>query len=229
MAALFLLLIHLVGCSTEARKTGDVIFFSSGVAGDGTWYSSIRDGLQKGGINRPLVSIHWGAPGPLFMMNFSNESIHRDAEMKLAKTIVEARKSDPGRRIDLMGLSAGCGVVLGALKRLPDDIHVRTVVLLAPSVSPQYDITPSLAHVDDFLHAFISEHDTLFLKWRTSNFGSYDNIKTPAAGFVGFQQKYPKLIQHPYQTEWKDLGNDGGHVGTTGSRFVSQIIAPLLR
>ena len=52
------------------------------------------------------------------------------------------RRSPGCRRIDLIGHSAGGGVILGALRRLPADVPVDRVVLLSPSVSPGYELPP---------------------------------------------------------------------------------------
>ncbi len=222
------------GCESIPHS-GDAILFSPGVAGEGPWFGQVRDGLRQGGIDRPIICIHWGAPPPLFMFNYTNASIHDSAEGEFANKILAAYKDDPSRRIDLIGHSAGCGVILGALKKLPADVHVRTVILLAPSVSPQYDLRESLPHIDQLLHVFYSDQDTVFLKWRDSHFGGYDNIKTPAAGYAGFDlsQLDPalrtKIIQHPYDPAWKSLGNDGGHIGCTAPHFATQILAPLLK
>lgn len=224
----------LTGCESVPR-IGDVILFSPGVAGDGPWFSTLRDGLRRGGIDRPIVSIHWGAPPPLFMFNYTDASIHNSAEQQMADTILAARKDDPNRQIDLIGHSAGCGVILGALRKLPADVHVRTVILLAASVSPKYDLQPSLDHVDDVIHVFFSDRDTVFLKWRDSHFGTYDNIKTPAAGYAGFDVSRldpahrAKVVEHPYESQWKELGNNGGHVGATSSAFAAHVITPLLQ
>jgi hypothetical protein len=126
-------------------------------------------------------------------------------------------------------------VVLGALAKLDAERHVGSVVLLAPSVSPGYDLGPAMAHVDGTVHVFFSERDTLWLKWRTGHFGTYDNVKTPAAGNQGcknVEQLPPalrdKLVQHPYDAAWRPMGNDGGHFGSLAPHFTTQVIGPLL-
>jgi pimeloyl-ACP methyl ester carboxylesterase len=160
-------------------------------------------------------------------MNFSDAGIHDGAEQKLAQTIMDWRRDHPTGRIDLIGHSAGAGVVLGALPRVKD-VHVHTVVLLAPSVAPTYDLNPALAHVDGMVYSFHSDRDTGFLEWRTSHFGTYDGVKVPAAGFGGFKGSHPKLIQHPYDPNWESLGYDGGHFSIRSAAFARQVIAPLL-
>ena len=137
-------------------------------------------------------------------------------------------------RVAMVGHSAGGGVILGALGRLAGAESVRNVVLLSPSVSPGYDLAPALHRVRGQFHSFYSDRDVASLKWRTSTFGTYDNIKTPAAGHMGFQPKSlppdlaARLHQHAYDPAWEALGNDGSHAGSTARQFVHQVVAPLI-
>lgn len=221
------------GCNSSAKQP-DVIFFLPGVAGDGLWYNSLRDGLRDGGISREIVTVSWGAPGPLFAMNFSDKNIHDAAEKKLAKILTEHQARFPQGRISLLGHSAGCGVILGSLPQLPAEVHVGRVVLLAPSVSPKYDLKSAIARCEN-LQVFVSDRDTTFLSWRTSNFGTYDRIKTKAAGNTGFDttsldaDSSRRFTQHRFDPSFRGLGNDGGHFGATAREFAKQKIAPLLR
>jgi pimeloyl-ACP methyl ester carboxylesterase len=220
-----------LGCAaSEPVQPGhDVIFVVPGVGGDTPGYADFCQGLREGGVTRSIVTVPWGVPTALFMMNFSDPGIHADAEQMLADKILAARSNNPSVRVDLIGHSAGGGVVAGALKRLPANVHVNTVLLLAPSFSPQYDLVPALAHVDGLAHLFYSNRDDFFLDWRTSNFGTYENLKSRAAGNAGMPLKHPKLIQHPYDPSWDMLGNDGGHYGPTAPDFAARVLAPLLR
>src|SRR4051812_7745604 len=191
-----LLAASLTGCaSSDLHHLGDdLVFLVPGVGGDGPGYAAMCNGLRAGGVNRPIITVAWGAPTALFMLNFTDPGVHRDAEEMLAEKIVDARKGGPHARIDLIGHSAGCGVVLGALKRLPPNVHVQTVLLLAPSISPQYPIEPALEHVNGAAHLFYSDRDTFFLDWRTGHFGTYDGVKSRAAGNTGMPgAKSPRL------------------------------------
>src|SRR5262249_27920894 len=159
-------------------------------------------------------------------------SIHKSAEQGLARRITEWREKTANGRVTLVGHSAGCGGILGALGRLNDGIAVADVILLAPSVSPGYGLAPALRHLEGEIQVFHSERDTFWLQWRTSTFGTYDNIRTPAAGHAGFAldtlppTSRERVLQYPYRTEWQNLGNDGGHNGALAKDFVSQVIAP---
>jgi pimeloyl-ACP methyl ester carboxylesterase len=230
------LVLLLGGCANRPPnpRTDDVLFFVPGVAGDGGAYDGLIRGLRAAGVKEHIEVLGWGAPGPLFVLNFQNDAIHRSAEAKLAGAMRQWREAHPSGRIDLLGHSAGCGVVLGALA-LPESPAAGTVVLLNPSVSPTYDLAAPLAKVEGKLHVFHSDRDTVFLSWRTSTFGTYDNVKTKAAGNVGFElgglppESCAKVVQHPREEWWADQGNDGSHFGTTAEEFAATTVGPLLR
>lgn len=218
------------GCASSRPAPGgsDVVFIVTGVEGNSGGYAGLVNAVWN--ETRHVQIVSWGAPAPLMVMNFSTESIHDEAEKKLAETLVQWRHDHPTGLIDLIGHSAGCGVSLGAIAQLAD-LHVNNLILLAPSVSPGYDLNPALAHIDGVLHVFHSDRDTGFLDWRTSTFGTYDRIKTRAAGNAGFAGNYPaqKVIQHPYDPKWESLGYDGGHFSVISGEFAKQVIAPLLQ
>ena len=228
---LLLLVVFACGCTHHPKSSdGSIVFLLPGVAGN-EGYSHLVSAIESS-THREVQTVSWGAPPPLFMLNFSNRGIHDDAEAKLAKVIEDRHEKFPSATIDLIGHSAGCGVILGAMKRLPQDLRPNTIVLLAPSVSPTFDLAPALSRIDT-LHVFSSPRDTFFLNWRTSHFGTYDNVKTRAAGNAGFDlaalpaDLRAKVVTHPYEEAWKDLDNDGGHFGALADPFAQKIIAPL--
>jgi pimeloyl-ACP methyl ester carboxylesterase len=219
------------GCAgTSGPKEGDVIFLVPGVDGDGPRYASLKDGLRDAGVKQHIQAVEWGAPRLLFFLNFSNDSIHREAEQKLASQIESWRKDWPDARIDLIGHSAGCGVILGALSRLPVDLRVNHVILLAPSVSPTYSLAPALEHVEG-IDVFYSDRDNVFLSWRTGHFGTYDNVKTRAAGNCGFdlsalsEERRAKAIGAGPGATTKELLRRAGRVTSLDydSSFVSKL------
>ena len=223
------------GCAARPDNpiTPDVLFFVPGAAGDGGQYDGLFRGLRAGGVEAHVDVVSWGAPGPLFVLNFQDDKIHAAAEEKLAAALRAWREAHIGGRIDVIAHSAGCGVVLGALTR--DGVpEVGTVVLLNPSVSPTCPLERPLRRIGSRLHVFLSDKDTMFLSWRTRTFGTYDNVKTRAAGNVGFRVEglpadlRAKVVQHAREPSWEAEGNDGGHFGTVKEHFVKTTVAPLL-
>lgn len=226
----------LIGCGARAPISAgpDVVFVVPGVSGDSGRYNGLVRALSQQD-DASVEVVAWGAPAVFFFMNFSDKSIHDRAESELAKRIDDWHSANPVARMDLIGHSAGCGVILGALPRVQQSVQINDVVLLAPSVSPTYDLEPALARVEGTMHFFASDRDTLFLKWRTGTFGTYDRVKTPAAGNLGFvltslpEGYRARLVQHRYDPSWKSFGNDGGHFGTLSQSFVQEVLIPLLR
>src|SRR5438067_7432075 len=146
---ILIVFLWICGCAGTSGPVGpDVIFLLPGADGDGPRYAALKDGLRDAGVSQRIETLDWGAPRLLLFMNFSSQSIHRDAEEKLATRIRSWRTKYPESKIDLIGHSAGCGVILGALSKLPDDVHVSGAILLAPSVSPTYSLGPAIAHID---------------------------------------------------------------------------------
>jgi pimeloyl-ACP methyl ester carboxylesterase len=233
-------LVLFLGCASSfthpltAPSTPRIVCFVPGVAGDAGGYDGLKNALHESGA-ADLRVFTWGAPGPLFMLNFQSRSIHESAEKQLAARLTDWLGQKPGCRIDLIGHSAGCGVILGALGRLAEGCSADRVILLSPSVSPGYDLSPPLRHVSGRMDVFFSDRDVFFLKWRTGTFGTYDNVRTPAAGHLSFQPQAPlapelsrKLTQHPYNPDWRALGNDGDHLGSAAHDFIRSVVAPLL-
>src|SRR6185437_17133914 len=76
---------------------------------------------------------------------------------KVADFIVENFRKQPGMHIILTGHSGGTGIIIWALEKLPTDVKVDKVILLASALSPEYDLSKALAHVRDACFSFCSE------------------------------------------------------------------------
>jgi hypothetical protein len=224
------------GRDDRAWPVGDMVVVVPGVGGYGRKYSAMVRGLVEGGVAEGSVHVfRWGSS--LFVMNLEDEKIHEKAEAELAARLAAWRASSASEaRVCLVGHSAGCGVILGALRRMSVDPRVGTVVLLAPSVSPIYPLAEALGHAQGRVHAFYSDRDRLWLGWRARTFGTYDRVRTEAAGKVGFagiealpMELRDKLVQHPYDRTWERIGNDGGHEDWLAPQFAREVLAPLLR
>lgn len=223
-----------MGCTSSSRGSAPgLVLLVPGVAGDGSWYRHVVPALRAAGDERTLESFRWGAPAPAFFLNFNNTSIHESAERKLAERITTYRTEHPKEPLDIIAHSAGGGVTLGALAKLPAGIGVDRIILLHPSVSPGYPLARPLAACDS-ITLFHSNNDRTFLEWRTGNFGTYDNVKTKAAGNVGFDltslnsQDRTRVVMYPHSDADRSLGNDGDHFGALSRAFLQQRVVPIL-
>jgi pimeloyl-ACP methyl ester carboxylesterase len=191
-------------------------------------------GLQEGGLDADVEAYDWtGADAGLGAL--LQQKRHVEQSRKVEQMIERAAREQPGRRITLTAHSAGAGIIAWALEQLPDDVKVDSLVLLAPALSPTYDLTRALRHVTGHVYVFYSPYDAAVLGLGTRLFGTVDGVKTDAAGKVGFEEpagaddkQYAKIVQIPYNVAWAKLGNIGDHIGTMSRPFARKILAPLL-
>ena len=118
---------------------------------------------------------------------------------------------------------------------------VERVVLLAPALSPGYDLTAALRAVRREIVVFWSPLDVIVLGAGTRLFGTIDRVKTVGAGLVGFQvprsvtstdvargREYGKLRQVRWQPRMAASGYFGGHMGPDSPLFLRKYVVPLL-
>lgn len=156
---------------------------------------------------------------------------------KLAQAILERKAQEPGRRVVVVGHSAGCAVVLTACDILPMDA-VDRVILLAPSVSTGYDIRPTLWSAKEGVDVFCSTKDWVALGFVVRVVGTMDKFWSgAAAGRWGFQPKASgglaeleasRLRQHFWSPELAWTGHLGGHHGVHAPGFVQAYLLPLM-
>ena len=156
---------------------------------------------------------------------------------RLAQAILERKAKEPGRRVVVVGHSAGCAVALAAGDTLPIDA-VDRFLLLAPSVSTGYDLRPTLWSAREGVDVYCSKKDWVALGFVMRVVGTTDNFWSgSAAGRWGFQPKGSNALaereagrrrQHFWAPELAWTGNTGGHHGALAPGFVQAYLLPLL-
>jgi pimeloyl-ACP methyl ester carboxylesterase len=204
----------------------------SGLLGPGR---RLGTALQQGGFAALYRVFDWteGDPGLDALQAYDR---NQDQAQDLANRIAGQRLGDPDRPIELIAHSGGAGVAVWALEKLPAGVRVRGVVLLAPALSPDYDLSRALEHVEGKMIVFYSARDAWILGAGTKLFGTIDRVQTEAAGLKGFNTpptantaQYRKLVQIPYDPAWGALGNPGDHMGPLSGPFLRSVVAPLMR
>jgi pimeloyl-ACP methyl ester carboxylesterase len=220
---------------TEVRRRGTLLLHLPGIDGPRWCDARMTSGLKDGGVAGNFVIYDWTENDPGLDALEAQPRNELEAA-KISAMIVAHTRSDPASPILITGHSGGCALAVWALEKLPADVHVQTVVLLAPALSPQYDLSRALSHVDGKVYAFTSLYDSLILYTGTRTFGTMDGVLSESAGYSGFirplgadAQLYGKLIQRPYDPAWEKLGDFGGHLGATSREFSKAILAPLLK
>lgn len=201
-----------------------------GIAGRLPVDESLMRGLRQGGVTGTITCYDWTAADP-GLHALADSVRHAQQAERVAAMVAKIRREQPDRPVYLIGHSGGAGIAVWALERLPPGVTIRSLILLAPALSPTYDLRPALAHVEDRAYALVSEHDPVLAMTRW--FGTIDRVNEEAAGRVGFTppegvQAYDKLVEMPYRIEWMRYGHIGDHIGMMMPHFAAAVIAPLI-
>jgi pimeloyl-ACP methyl ester carboxylesterase len=168
--------------------------------------------------------------------NLRSRRLHARGIEEIHRRIADYQTRHPGRPVFVMGHSGGGGLTMLALASLPDHCQITGAVLLGPAISPGYDPTEALKHVERGIWNVRSIGDLIFLGVLTTIAGTIDGKHVPAAGAVGFvnstteksESGPPRLIDVPYRFEMARQWNFGGHFGCVNRRFIQHWVAPIL-
>ena len=105
---------------------------------------------------------------------------------------------------------------------------VDGVILMASSLSPEYDLSVALAHTRRLVN-FYSYRDAALLGAGCRMVGTMDRQFTEAAGKVGFDAAGANLTQVPFDRSMEAVGHNGSHLSYCSSGFVTAYVAPLIR
>jgi pimeloyl-ACP methyl ester carboxylesterase len=206
-----------------------------GVAGELSIDRDLIHGLKAGGYGGPTEIYDWTESDPGLSALWSRRRNDKEAQ-RIADKIIQIAKDDPAVRITITAHSGGTGLAVWALERLPEDVHVQTLILLSSALSPGYDLSRALRHVRGNAYAFNSEYDSIVLGAGTRAFGTIDGVRSEAAGKIGFimpdrgdARQYAKLVQVPFDRAWMKYGNLGDHIGMLSPEFSQRFLAPLVR
>jgi pimeloyl-ACP methyl ester carboxylesterase len=237
---LLLILLWLPGIGlAEGRKpatrpaTHRYLLHLPGIGGHRSIDDSLVRGLQLGGVDGEFEIYDWTGDD-MGLKALVSRPRHTEQSRLIAARIADRFAAGPQDTIDLSGHSGGAGLAVWALEQLPQDVMVETVLLLAPALSPDYDLTAALKHVRGRLYVISSEHDPVLVAG-TRAFGTIDGVKTDSAGKVGFSRpsggdpvQYRKLVPMPYDSDWARQGNFGDHIGPMMRPFAREVLAPLI-
>jgi pimeloyl-ACP methyl ester carboxylesterase len=243
----FVILTGLSGCVTSRYEVGPstpaagneqgVIFSVDGAGGFQATSAALSRAVVREELPLRVEPVPW-SHGWGRVYADETDFAHAQCEgQRLAERISAYRRACPGRPIYLVGHSAGCAVVVAAVEALPPGM-VDRVVLLAPSLSADYDLRPALRGVRCGLDVFCSERDWFYLGLGTSLFGTADRQWGAASGRVGFRPTicttedmllFGKLQQHPWHPSLAWTGNLGGHYGGYQPNFLHSYVLPLFQ
>jgi hypothetical protein len=207
----------------------------NGIGGERVCDHTLVSGLSAGGLDADYHIFDW-TEGETGIVALQHHATHPIEARKAADMIIAQFKASPGTPIYVTGHSGGAAILTWALELLPDEIKVESACMFAPALSPQYDLTKALRHVNGKLYVFSSPHDFVVLSTGTKMFGTMDGVRCDAAGLKGFVQpdagdaeQYQKIVPQPYQRSWAlRYGNVGSHICALRPKFARDYVARLL-
>jgi pimeloyl-ACP methyl ester carboxylesterase len=216
------------------RPERPVVFVADGAGDFRACSGSLRKTVNADGLSLEVITYVW-SHGYLRNMSDQTDIAHiRDRGGKLADLVRDVRAAGSTAPVTLVGHSAGSAVVLAAAEQLPEG-SIHRIVLLAPSISEQYDLRPALKATRDGIDVFVSEKDWIWLGFLVRLLGTPDDpYAARSAGRFGFAvardgELANKVRLHRWTPECKTLGNDGGHFGCYQPDFLRRKVVPLLK
>lgn len=246
-------LVTSVGCqvperiNSPARHDGGLVVVLPGIEGRSVWNRNIALGLDEGGVASAIEIYDWttGVPGN-FVYNLANLKRNRRQAREVAGRILDYLQRHPGRPVHIVGHSGGGGIAVLALEVLPPGRQIEQAILLAPALSPEYDLSLALRRTRRGMVSFYSARDVTLLTVGTSLLGPIDRDFGASAGAVGFREPEGsnesdrpgesdgalyagRLRQVRWSPRLKQAGADGSHLGWASRRFAREYLAPLIK
>ena len=228
-----------LGTDERGSDRGRIYFVGgAGSVGNVVGTIDVPRGLRQAGYRGSIEVFGWQSVVGGTLRDLMDRPRNEGEARRLAKRIQDYLDQHPGRRVDIIALSAGTGITAWALESLPPDYRVGTVVFLGSALSRTYDLSPALCRIDGHLYAFYSDRDPL-LKFGLALTGSVDREFAGAAGLYGFapppeadesaRRTYrEKLRTRPYRSDYANHGYFGLHADSTSPAFVAKVVYPLL-
>ena len=220
---------------------GDVglVLIADGVGGLDFCGTALEYLVSKATPPLDARTVRWGHGLGRWFADLSGVENHQKHAEETARDVTAFRREHPDGAIFLVGKSGGTAIVTRALELIPPGT-VEAAVLLAPALSPEYDLAPALRAVRREIVVFWSPLDVFVLGIGTLVFGTVDRKHSVAAGMVGFrpdampnggldQSLRAKLTQIRWRPSMATTGNLGGHVGPDCPAFLRRYVVPLLR
>lgn len=232
LAALLLCAAAAGGCAPNfgERATYGIVFYCPGVGID-LGDAGVRRGLQEAGFPGQVAKINWSVS-----MNPAIDQTVRIFAAHGSRTLAELVRAYidqyPGRPVTIIGLSAGTGIAVWGLERLEPPYKVDNVILLASSLSHDYDVSDALRAVRGRVYNYYSPHDAV-LGGPMQVAGTIDRkFFTPGAGQIGLavpEGAEERIVNVEWVREFAQYGYFGGHTDATNAAFVAARLSEHIR
>lgn len=223
----------------ERLDQGYTIILPGSVGGSDLDHGLVT-GLKQADVPTAIELVDWTPSQFLVAYNMMAYEHNCAVAGAVAAKIVAYQERYPGRPVYLIGYSGGGGVAVLALERLPQNVKITKTVLLAPTISNDYDLRNAARHSERGIANFYSPLDAPILMVLGTAVGMTDGRHALPAGAIGFQtpsvlktesdkKTYTDhLSQHPYDVDMLLDGHVGGHFSWVNPSFVAKHVAPLV-
>jgi len=221
--------------SSSPLDAAAIVFVANGAGDSRALSESLSRVVAQSKAPLQIETVAWSRGRARILADQLDYDNHVFNGRQLAALVAAQRRDCPGRRICLIGHSAGCAVVLAAAEQLPPD-SIDRIVLLAASVCANYDLRPAL-RASKGIDAYHSEQDRWVLGFGVRVFGTTEPGCKVAAGKSGFTPVistpadaalYGRLRQHPWNETVQWSGHDGSHSGQHEADFLKAYVLPIL-
>src|SRR5688572_15668631 len=160
---LILMIARLAGAQpTTAPSEKAWLLHLPGIGGEMRIDHLFTQGLAQGGVEADIQIYDWTGVDR-GMVALMQSKRHAEQSTIVAQMIEKHVRENPNQKVIVTCHSAGTGIAVWALEKLPDDVVIDELVLIASALSPQYDLSKALRHVRHKAYAFNSNLDVLIL------------------------------------------------------------------
>jgi hypothetical protein len=224
----------------ERRRSKGLIVILPGVEGRSSLNVNIAKGLADSGLPYGIEILDWTTGfWPLFLYHLSAFGRAKRKAKEIATRIQQYLSDFPNRPVFLIGQSGGAAEAIFVLESLPMQSAISGAILLAPAISPTYDLTNALRRTKQGIWNFYSPFDLLILTLGTTLFGTLDGRHCVSAGAWGFlrprnlnweeRDLYKnQLHQVRYDPRMMASWHIGGHLGWANRVMVADWLPTIL-
>ncbi|HKQ47884.1 MAG TPA: hypothetical protein VJZ71_07445 [Phycisphaerae bacterium] len=215
---------------TPRRRKRGLLLVLGGIEGPSPYNHAMACGMLRSRYRGAVVRFGWnrGIPFLRSLVNLMSRCHHARQTARLVERIVSYKCRYPDAPVNLLAQSGGCWIVLKALEQLPVDIRVDSAVLIAPSISPDYDITCATSRCASGLVSIGGPGDFFFLGVGTTLFGTSNRVHSPSAGWIGWHHHPAGFREVRWHPRWLRYGYFSNHTSSSSQALIQYVVAPLL-
>ncbi len=219
------LMVAAAGCNHPEEKFGRTWYLD----GAGNWGFGVSEmvyGLREAGYKGQVSAFLWS----LTMSPVADQVLKPLSGLgaaRLAGCIDDYLRRHPGREVNIIGLSAGAGVALRAVEHMTPPHKINNMVLLAASVSSQYDVKPVLKNMRGKIYIYYSQNDAM-LAGPVRVFGAFGGkLGDEPAGLCGLHAvgSRDRVVNIAWRPRFERYGWYGSHTSCTSEAFVRHVLS----